>query len=117
MDHHLSQHSTSGGNYVLKFHAQQYETLKGSGGFDGISVSPRMEGSVYTLILSESDMARFKVNQDKINQPGDDSISVSLLASTSYKSKEFMIFFLIVLRWIRLVLFQSWIIFWVYVTS
>jgi len=64
---------------------QQYETLKSSGGFDGISATPTMEGGAYMLVLSEPEMAIFKANQDKINQPSDDSISVTLQSSGNYQ--------------------------------
>ena len=53
-----------------------------NGGFEGITASPQQNGGIYTLMLNEAQMKQFNDNQEKINQEGDDSISVSLQAST-----------------------------------
>jgi len=74
----------SSGNYVLKFHKQHYETLKSNGGFEGITTQPKEAGGIFMLCLSEAEMKQFNDNQEKINQEGDDSISVSLQASGDY---------------------------------
>ena len=75
--------ATPGGHYILKFHKGHYETLKNNGGFEGINAKPTEANGILILRLTEVEMKQFNDNQDKINQEGDDSISVSLQASTS----------------------------------
>merc|ERR1719204_1947998 len=72
------------GNYNLKFHKQHYDTLKKNGGFEGITAKPKEVDGVLVVSLSEVEMKQFNANQEKINQAGDDSISVSLQASGDY---------------------------------
>merc|ERR1719204_1708413 len=72
------------GNYNLKFHKQHYDTLKKNGGFEGITAKPKEGDGVLVVSLSEVEMKQFNANQEKINQAGDDSISVSLQASGDY---------------------------------
>merc|ERR1719204_2894498 len=72
------------GNYNLKLHKQHYDTLKKNGGFEGITAKPKEVDGVLVVSLSEVEMKQFNANEEKINQAGDDSISVSLQASGDY---------------------------------